>query len=112
MTHGSLVPNIAEVSLVCLRSQDGVIQMQLRTCRTFSTCPACGTASRRVHSRYLRKLAELPWEGLPVMILLHARKFFCVEDRCPRKIFTESLPGTVARYARRAELLRLDVESL
>ena len=36
------------------------------------------------------------------MILLHARKFFCVEDRCPQKIFTEPLPGTVARYARRS----------
>ena len=78
------------------------MEMELRTCRAFSTCPACGTASRRVHSRYRRKLADLPWEGLPVVILLHARKFFCAEDRCRRKVFTEELPGTVARYARRS----------
>ncbi len=58
--------------------------------------------SRRIHSRYQRKLADLPWEGLPVVILLQARKFFCVGDRCRRKIFTERLPGTVARYARRS----------
>ncbi len=102
MRQGCLVPNTAEVSLVCLRSQDGAIQMQLRTCRSFSSCPACGTASRRVHSRYQRKLGDLPWEGLPVVILLHARKFFCAEDRCRQKIFTERLPGTVARYARRS----------
>jgi hypothetical protein len=37
-----------------------------------------------------------------VAILLQARKFFCVGDRCRRKIFTEPLPGTVARYARRS----------
>ena len=102
MRQGCLVPNTAEVSLVCLRSQDGAIQMQLRTCRSFSCCPACGTASSRVHSRYRRKLADLPWEGLPVMIQLEARKFFCTADRCRRKIFTEPLPGTVARYGRRS----------
>ena len=76
--------------------------MQLRACRSFSKCPTCGTASRRVHSRYQRKLADLPWEGLPVVILLEARRFFCGEDRCVRKIFTEQLPGTVVRYARRS----------
>ncbi|MCU1247006.1 MAG: transposase family protein, partial [Edaphobacter sp.] len=42
---------------------------------------------------YQRKLADLPWEGLPVVILLQARKFFCVGDSCRRKIFTEPLPG-------------------
>jgi hypothetical protein len=47
-------------------------------------------------------LADLPWEGLSVVILLQARKFFCVGDSCRRKIFTEPLPGTVARYARRS----------
>ena len=102
MRQGCLVPNMAEATLVCLRPKDGVIEMQLRAHRSFSTCPACGTASRRVHSHYQRKLADLPWAGLPVVILLQARKFFCVGDSCRRKIFTEPLPGTVARYARRS----------
>ena len=102
MKQGCLVPNTAEVALVCLRPKDCAVEMELRTCRAFSTCPACGTASRRVHSRYRRKLADLPWEGLPVVILLHARRFFCAEDLCPRNIFTERLPGTVAHYARRS----------
>jgi len=102
MRQVCLVPNTAEVALVCLRPKAGTVEMELRTCRAFSTCPACGTASRRVHSRYQRKLADLPWEGLPVVILLHARRFFCAEDRCGRKVFTEPLPGTVARYARRS----------
>lgn len=102
MRHGCLVPNIAEVTLVCLRPKDGAIEMQLRAHRSISTCPECGTASRRVHSHYQRKLADLPWEGLPVVILPQARKFFCVGDRCRRTIFTEPLPDTVARYARRS----------
>jgi len=90
MRQGCLVPNIAEVTLVCLRPKDGAIEMQLRARRSISTCPACGTASRRVHSHYQRKLADLPWEGLPVVILLQARKFFCVGDSCRRKIFTRA----------------------
>jgi transposase len=102
MRQKCLVPNMAEVALVCLRAQGGAIQMQLQTCRASSTCPACGTASRRIHSRYRRKLADLPWEGLPVVILLDARKFFCAEDSCRQKIFTERLPATVDRYARRS----------
>jgi hypothetical protein len=37
-----------------------------------------------------------------VKILLEARKFFCRNERCRRHIFTEPLPETVARYARRS----------
>ena len=70
MRQGCLVPNTAEVALVCLRPKDGAIQMQLRTCRSFSTCPACGTTSGRGHSRYQRKLEDLPWEGQQVRELL------------------------------------------
>ncbi len=47
-------------------------------------------------------IADLPWEGIPVRILLQARKFFCGNDRCSRRIFTEQLPRTVARYGRRS----------
>lgn len=72
------------------------------TCRASPTCPACGTASLRVHSRYRRKLEDLPWEGLRVRIVLETRRFFCVGSSCRRKIFTEPLSGTVARYARRS----------
>ena len=92
MRQGSLVPNTAEVALVCLRAKDGAIEMDLRTCRSSSTCPACGTASRQVHSRYRRRLADLPWEGLPVVILLQTRKFFCVGDRCGKRSSLSGCP--------------------
>jgi transposase len=46
-------------------------------------------------------VADLPWEGVPVSILLQTRKFFCVGETCRRRIFTEPLPGTVLRYGRR-----------
>jgi transposase len=101
MTQGTLIPNVSEVALVCIRPKDGAIQMVLRACRPSSACPFCGTVSTRVHSRYLRKLGDLPWEKLPVLILLQTRKFFCDGKGCRRSVFTEPLPGTVQRYARR-----------
>lgn len=102
MRTGTLVPAVAEVELVSLGRVLGTIEMRLKTCRVCAVCPACGTSSRRVHSRYVRRLADLPWNGLPVVIRLCTRRFFCVEPSCRRKVFTEPLPGTAARYGRRS----------
>lgn len=102
MRQGTLVPDSAEVELVCLGRVAGAIEMRLKTCRVSATCLACGTSSRKVHSRYVRRLADLPWDGVSVIIRLQTRRFFCVEPGCRRKVFTEPLPGTVARYGRRS----------
>ena len=102
MRQGTLVPDIAEVELVSLGRVAGAIEMRLKTCRVSATCLTCGTSSQKVHSRYVRRLADLPWDGVPVVIHLQTRRFFCVEPGCRRKVFTEPLPGTVARYGRRS----------
>jgi transposase len=75
--------------------------MVLRSVGDESCCPACGQTSRRVHSRYFRHLSDLPWEGIPVRILLRVRRFFCRVEACGQHIFTERLPKTVQRYGRR-----------
>jgi len=75
--------------------------MMLRTLRPAVACPSCGTLSRRVHSRYLRAIADLPWEGVAVTIRLRTGRFFCADDGCMKRIFVEPLPQTVSRYGRR-----------
>jgi transposase len=74
-------------------------------------CPLCSVLSSRIHSRYVRTLADLPWNGIPVRLRLTVRRFRCRTDTCDRRIFTERLPGIVAPYARRtarcAEALEL-----
>lgn len=102
MSQVTLLPNPTEVKLVSLRSTFGAVEMRLRTCRPAGICPSCGGSSSQVHSRYTRVLGDLPWEGLPVRIVLETRKFFCREPASARRIFTEPLPGTVARYARQS----------
>ena len=70
MRQGTLVPDIAEVELVTLGRVAGAIEMRLKTCRACATCSACGTSSRKVHSRYKRRLADLSWDGVAVVIRL------------------------------------------
>lgn len=66
-----------------------------------SCCPACGCASRRVHSHYTRRLSDLPWYGRIVEIRLQSRRFRCGDAQCAQQIFTERLPNIVRPKARR-----------
>jgi transposase len=64
-------------------------------------CPLCHAQTLRVHSRYARTLADLPWGAYAVRLQLRVRKFFCDNPACPRQIFTERLPTVAAPWARR-----------
>lgn len=79
----------------------GQFLLVLRSARIQSCCPQCQRPSDHVHSHYLRSLADLPWEGIPVRIQLHERRLFCRFPDCGQRIFTERLPNTVIRSARR-----------
>jgi transposase len=82
-------------------------QMHLTVCsdQSESACPNCQQLSGRVHSHYHRTLADLPCSDLRVTLHLHVRRFFCPNPGCPRRIFTERLPGIVAPWARRTKRL-------
>jgi transposase len=65
-------------------------------------CPFCGSISARVHSRYRRQLADLPFAGRVVRVSLTARRFRCMTALCSRRIFTERFSDDVlAPRARR-----------
>lgn len=69
-------------------------------------CPLCRTAAHRMHSRYSRRVADLPCAGRQVTLRLTVRKFFCPNLSCPRKIFAEQFPDLVQSYARLTNRLR------
>lgn len=71
-----------------------------------SLCPRCELSSAKVHSRYARHLADLPWEGIRVSLHLRVRKFFCQNSDCKQSVFCELLPEVADPYARRT--LRLN----
>src|SRR5258708_13886868 len=61
-------------------------------------CPECHQLSARMHGGYQRTVADLPCAGRNVMLDLSVRKFLCGTPTCPRKIFTERLPGLCNPY--------------
>ena len=84
-----------------LISEPNAVTVVVQTIREAVPCPDCQHPSRRVHSHYTRTLADLPWHGVAVRLRLHTRRFFCSSLTCSRRVFTERLPGTAGRYARR-----------
>ncbi|GAC1527988.1 MAG: ISL3 family transposase [Chloroflexota bacterium] len=97
----TVLPDPSRLRLDLLRVDGSTIIVLMATTPARSSCPLCGLASARVHSRYVRTLADLPWHGVAVSVQLTVRRFVCTNADCTRRIFGERLPGIVAPYARR-----------
>ena len=69
--------------------------------RTRSECPACGTQSTARHSRYWRRLQDLPVQGKRVVLQLRLSRWRCRNGECEQAIFRERLGVVVAPWARR-----------
>lgn len=96
-----VVPSPAELVVEEVVVADDRICIRVACCRSSAPCPKCGRAATRVHSRYTRTLADLPWQGLAVSLEVTTRKFYCRWRTCRRRIFTERLPETTVPYGRR-----------
>jgi len=106
MPEGAILPDPTCLRLLRLTADARSITAHVVTRLPEARCPLCGQTSTRVHSRYARRVADLPWHGVAMRLDLHVRRFFCLVPQCPRQIFVERLPGVVAPFARRT--LRLD----
>jgi len=102
-----LLPDATHVRLETwsLEPAQSKITVTLNTRQTAARCPLCGRRSKRVHSRYERTLADLPWGEYAVTVRLSVRRLFCNNDRCERRIFAERVPGVVVPWARKTTRL-------
>ena len=76
-------------------------------------CPDCGRQSGRMHSRYERRLLDLPSHGRAVQLRVAVRRFRCATPGCRRRIFAERLDEVVAgRSARRTSRLETIIHYL
>lgn len=96
-----LCPAPAELRLDRLVVSPEAITVVVRARPPSARCPLCGHSTSRVHARYTRCLADLPWHGLRVRFEVHVRKFRCALPGCRRRIFCERLPATTVPYGRR-----------
>jgi transposase len=102
-TFAHVLPNPAPLQLNAWHVDDvrAHITLLIASTQTEPPCPGCGVPARRVHSHHIRTLTDLPWSGYAITWRLRVRKLFCHNRPCPRRIFTERLPGLVAPWARR-----------
>src|SRR4051794_30078931 len=85
----SLVPSGLTVDRL-LPTPDRILLIA-RSRSASATCPLCGSTSTRAHSFYLRRLADLPWQGRIVELQVRVRRFRCSSLECRRRIFAERL---------------------
>ena len=101
----TILPAPKLLNLIGIRADASGITLSAKTSARTARCPICRKRSGRIHSRYTRTLADLPWQGVPVTVHLRVRRFFCDKGTCHRAIFAERLPGVAAHYGRRTERL-------
>jgi zinc-finger of transposase IS204/IS1001/IS1096/IS1165 len=101
--RSSLVPRGFVVESAYYEGDKAAIAV--RACGSVGLCPLCGTVSRRVHSRYRRRVTDLPLSGRIVELQVIARRFRCDAVLCARQIFTERFEGVLALSARRTAKL-------
>ena len=103
MSIDSLLPNPKLLELMSLVSGTNLITIKLGSIQAEGKCAACHVGSNKIHSRYVRRLMDLPWHGTAIELEPQVKKFFCTNTCRARKIFTERLPGVVPPYGRKTE---------
>lgn len=101
MQVSTLLADPETISLESFVPQEGLIVLRVRVIQKQSKCPLCQSISKSPHSRYIRRIADLPWHGVAVRLELHSRKFRCRNEVCRRKVFCQRLPKVVQYYGRK-----------
>src|SRR5271169_4826694 len=91
------ISDLVPVGLIVesITQADDAILVTARAGIQVATCPLCGSPSRRVHSRYVREVSDLPCSGRSVRLRIVARRFCCNTPHCRRRIFAERFDKTV-----------------
>lgn len=96
---------IPDLSIAAIQIERLTIRLTAMSTQPTAPCPLCLTRSVRVHSRYIRTVADVPCLGRSLVVLLKVRRFFCAVRSCPRKIFAERFGDAVPAFARRTARL-------
>lgn len=71
----------------------------------------CHKISDRSHSRYCRRVNDLPYSNLSVQLQILVRKWFCDNSKCASRVFTERL-SWLKPYQRRTARLEQVIEKI
>jgi transposase len=84
-----MLPHLSDLQVEGVCRTGNLIRIAARTTASMAACPGCGMVSRRVHSRYERRLLDTAAGGCEVMICLEVRRFLCPPPQCAKRTFAE-----------------------
>lgn len=107
-----LLPGLAGLIIDNATADDGAVRIWAHVAAAGARCGRCGQVSARVHSRYVRTLADTVIGGRPAVITLEVRRLFCDNPACAARTFAEQVPDLTVRYARRTTALACALTSI
>jgi zinc-finger of transposase IS204/IS1001/IS1096/IS1165 len=97
-----LLPHLRGLLMERIEPAGAGVMIEARSAAPGAACPACGARSSRVHSGYVRTVADGPAGGRPAVIRLAARRLFCRNPGCTVVTFAEQVNRLTGRYLRRS----------
>jgi transposase len=107
-----LLPHFAGLHIANVCVSPDAVEVHAHRIAATARCPSCQRRSRRVHSRYTRRLADAPLGGRRVAVHLQVRRFRCAAQPCGRRTFVEQVPHLAGPRARRSVPLRRMLEDV
>lgn len=107
-----LLPQLAAVNVESVVIEDGVLVITAMTRDGPAACTGCEQVARRVHSTYVRHVADEAVGGRPVRIDLQVRRLYCENPACPKTTFAEQVAGLTRRYQQRTPALQTVVDAV
>src|ERR1700722_18961510 len=100
MVLARLLPDLG-LSVEWIRFGPEAVEIGVVPTSTACCCPQCGLASDRVHSHYIRTLADVPAHGRVIHLQIRLRRFFCGFAGCAQETFAEQVPQVMMRHSRK-----------
>jgi transposase len=108
----TVVLSLPGCAMTAVTKSDSVLTITARSTAPTASCPRCGESSQRIHSSYTRHPHDLPLWDDTVCLVLHVRRFRCLNAACPAQTFAERLPQVVRPAAQRTVRLTTVLQQL
>jgi len=96
-----LFPSFSDLLLEEITCEGQILFLTVRSSRRTAACPDCAQEAVKVHSRYIRVLADVPLMDYAVRLRVQVRRFFCSNAACTRTTFAEPFADLAVPHARR-----------
>ncbi|EOW9530207.1 transposase family protein [Bacillus cytotoxicus] len=82
------------LELIDVSTKDQHLRFTVKSNRISANCPSCHSISSRRHSRYTRRIQDLPITDQPVILLLVSHKWFCDHPCCSIEVLRKIVFST------------------